>query len=365
MMAGQSMLLGHIMTLTGGSRTATRTRLFLIICSIFLAALCAKAQSDPMLTHYFEVPSYYNPAAVGTTDLLRIRGGARLQWVGIDNAPVSFLATGDMPFKLFNKKFGTGLVLQQESIGLYRNLNIGAQIGYKLNFKKGFLKGSNLTIGLQLGFISQTFKGSDVFIPDNDDYHESDDEAIPKTDVSGTAIDLGLGVFYARKNWWGGISCSHLMAPVIKFQSEGNTTGGGTTGGGSATGGEGVKNYEFKVPRTLYFLAGGNIPIKNTLFEVMPSLIVATDFTFTRAELTARVRFRKFLTAGLAYRYNDAVSLLLGAEYKGISLFYSYDYATSAIAKASSGSHEIFAGYSLKLDFSEKNRNRHKSIRIM
>lgn len=150
------------------------------------------------------------------------------------------------------------------------------------------------------------------------------------------------------------------MEPVIKFQSEGeNSASGGTSQG------EGVKNYEFKVPRTLYFLAGGNIPISNTLFEVMPSLIVATDFNFTRAELTARVRYKKFLTAGLAYRYNDAVSLLLGAEFKGISLYYSYDYSTSAIAKASSGSHEIFAGYSLKLDFSEKNRNRHKSIRIM
>lgn len=330
--------------------------LLIVIASTFGSA----AQSDPMLTHYFEMPSYYNPAAIGTTDLLRVRGGVRMQWVGIDNAPVDFLATGDMPFKLFNKKFGTGLILQQESIGLYRNINIGAQIGYKLNFKKGFLKGSNLTVGLQLGFISQTFKGSDVYIPDNDDYHDSKDDAIPTNDVSGTALDMGLGAFYSIKNWWGGISCTHIMSPTIRFQAKDSGTSGST-----ASGGEGVKNYEFVVPRTLYFMAGGNIPIKNTLFEVMPSLIVATDFTFTRAELTGRLRFRKFLTAGLAYRYNDAVALLLGAEFKGISLFYSYDYATSAIAKASSGSHEIFAGYSMKLDFSEKNRNRHKSIRIM
>lgn len=333
-------------------------RYLVLACLICLVSLGARAQGDAMLTHYFEVPSYYNPAAVGTTDYLRIRGGGRLQWVGVDNAPVSFLATGDMPFKLFNKRFGTGLVLRQESIGLYRTLNMDAQLGYRIGFKKGFLKGSNFIVGLQLGFISQTFKGSDVYLPDNDDYHSGDDEAIPTSDVSGTGLDLGLGVFYTRKNWWGGISCTHLMEPVIKFQSEGEVSGEGSQG-------EGVKNYEFKVPRTLYLLAGGNIPLRNTLFEVMPSLIVATDFTFTRAELTARVRFRKFLTAGLAYRYNDAVSLLLGAEFKGISLSYSYDYATSAIAKASSGSHEIFAGYSLKLDFSEKNRNRQKSIRIM
>jgi hypothetical protein len=55
----------------------------------------------------------------------------------------------------------------------------------------------------------------------------------------------------------------------------------------------------------------------------------------------------------------------LAAEIKNFYLGYSYDYATSAIHKASSGSHELFLGYSLKLNLSEKNRNRHKSIRIM
>lgn len=35
------------------------------------------------------------------------------------------------------------------------------------------------------------------------------------------------------------------------------------------------------------------------------------------------------------------------------------------IVKASSGSHEVFLGYSLKLDLSDKNKNKHKSIRIM
>lgn len=94
-------------------------------------------------------------------------------------------------------------------------------------------------------------------------------------------------------------------------------------------------------------------------------MLVKSDLTFTTAEITGRVRYHKFLTAGLGYRYNDAVMAMIGAEFKGFFLGYSYDYHTSAISKASSGSHEIFAGYSLKLDFSDKNKNKHKSIRIM
>ena len=125
------------------------------------------------------------------------------------------------------------------------------------------------------------------------------------------------------------------------------------------------KNYEFQMGRTFYFMGGSNIPVKNTLFEVIPTVLVKSDLTFTSWEATARCRYNKFLTGGIGYRWKDAVYLTLSAEFKGFYLGYSYDYPTSAIVRASSGSHEIFAGYSLKLDLSDKNRHRHKSIRIM
>lgn len=97
----------------------------------------------------------------------------------------------------------------------------------------------------------------------------------------------------------------------------------------------------------------------------MPSVMFKSDFNTWRAEITGRVRYRKFLSAGVGYRYNDAVMAMLAAEFKGFYVGYSYDYPISAINKASSGSHELIAGYALKLDFSDKNKNKHKSIRIM
>lgn len=305
------------------------------------------AQSDAQFSQYYQVKNYYNPAAIGTSDLLNIRGGMRMQWVGIDNAPRTFAATAEMPFKLFNKRFGVGMLMQQESLGLYKNMNIGVQAGYKLKLFKG-----ELTVGLQLGFINETFKGSEVILPDGDNYHQNNDEAIPMNDLNGNAFDVSVGAFYTRGMWWGGLSMTHLTQPTISLKTE---TGDNTMD----------KSYEFQVGRTLYFMAGCNIPIKNTLFELMPSVFVKSDFTFTTGEATARLRYNKFLTAGIGYRYNDAVTISLGAEFKGFFLGYAYDYATSEIAKASSGSHEIFAGYSLKLDLSEKNKNKHKSIRIL
>jgi hypothetical protein len=93
--------------------------------------------------------------------------------------------------------------------------------------------------------------------------------------------------------------------------------------------------------------------------------MVYSDFTFWTAELMARARYNKFLSFGLGYRYDDAVIATIAAEIKNFYVGYSFDYATSALHSASSGSHEIVVGYSLKLDLGEKNRNRHKSIRIM
>ena len=93
--------------------------------------------------------------------------------------------------------------------------------------------------------------------------------------------------------------------------------------------------------------------------------MVRTDLKRVQADITARLRWKKFLTAGVGYRTNDAVSVLIEAELKGFTLGYSYDYSTSPIMRVSSGSHEVWVGYSLKLNFSEKNRNKHKSIRIM
>ena len=78
-----------------------------------------------------------------------------------------------------------------------------------------------------------------------------------------------------------------------------------------------------------------------------------------------RATFNKFLSFGLGYRYKDAVSAMISAEFKNFFLGYSYDYSTSAINRASSGSHEIVAGYMIKLNFGEKNKNKHRSIRIM
>ncbi len=307
----------------------------------------ARAQNEVLFSQYWALPTVYNPAATGDTDYLRIRGGARLQWIGITHAPTSFVAAGDMPFKLLNKRIGAGVTFQQEGIGLFSNLLVAAQGSYKLKALKG-----QLGIGIQIGYYNSKFRGSDVYIPDNDDYHEGNDPAIPTQDLTGNAFDVSLGVTYTHRLFYAGISAMHITSPKINMTLEGSES-------------TESQQYQSELSRTIYFNAGSNIALKNTLFELQPSLLVATDLSSFAADITMRAKYNKFISFGLGYRWNDAISIMVGAEYKNFFLGYAFDYPLSALARASSGSHELVAGYQLKLDLSGKNKNKHRSIRIM
>ncbi|MCM1291208.1 MAG: type IX secretion system membrane protein PorP/SprF [Prevotella sp.] len=305
------------------------------------------AQTDVQMTQYWAVPTYYNPASTGETDNLRIRGGAKLQWLGIKNAPMGFLALADAPLKIGKQKIGVGVAAMQESLGLFSNLQLGIQGSVKFKALKG-----EFSVGLQGAYFNQKFKGTKVDIPDGDDYHESGDEAIPNEDLSGNAFDFSAGILYTHKYFHFGIAGQHILQPTVKMNVEGTES-------------TDTHDFETELGRMVYFIGGGNIPIKNTLFELQPSFLVKTDFSNFTAEIDFRATYNKFLTFGAGYRWKDAVSVMVGATYKNFFLGYAFDYPLSAIAKASSGSHEIVAGYQLKLDFSQKNKNKHRSIRLM
>ena len=307
-------------------------------------SIAAKAQTDAQFSQYWAVQNYYNPAAIGITDNINIKAGSRIQWIGIDNAPMSFNALGDMPFKFLEKRWAVGLNISSQSMGLYRSINAAAQIAYRKRMLKG-----ELSIGVQVGIINETFKGTEVFIPSDDEYHDTNDDAIPQQDIAGTGFDAAAGLHFTHKYFWVGISATHLNQPSISLKTENSED----------------DMYEFQAGRTYYFMAGGNIPIKNTLFELQPSVFFKTDTQYWTAEATARLRYKKFLSAGVSYRWKDAVAFHIGAELKGVTLGYSYDFPVSNIIKGTSGSHELWLGYNLKLDLGEKNKNKHKSIRLM
>jgi len=56
--------------------------------------------------------------------------------------------------------------------------------------------------------------------------------------------------------------------------------------------------------------------------------------------------------------------VLIGGNFHGVHLGYSYEIYTSAIS-AKNGSHELFVGYQTELNLYKKGRNLHKTVRLL
>jgi len=309
-----------------------------------VVALGANAQSDVAFSHFWVGPGYYNPAAAGELNAIRLTLGSRMQWVDFKHAPMNFYLTADMPYKLFGQRLGAGVKAEFERIGLYTNTRIGAQLAWKRKLGKN----KYLSVGVQPGVFSQTFRGKEVIMPE-DDAHQGNDEAIPKQDVSGTAFDANVGVFFSHPRYWASVAVTHVTSPGIELKVSR----------------EAIDYYEFKVSRGYYFMGGGNIPINNTLFEVQPSAMFAMTQNVWAAQIAAMLRYNRMFNIGVGYRHKDAVTAFIGVNLKDAYIGYAYDYPISAISKATFGSHEVFVTYNVKLENREKNKNKQKSVRLM
>ena len=319
-------------------------RLLAAMTLTVVVAIGAMAQSDAAFSHFWLGKGYYNPAAAGELNAIHMNLGSRMQWVDFKHAPMNFFLTVDAPFKFMGQRLGLGAKAEFERIGLYTNTRIGAQVAYKRKLGKNMM----ISVGVQPGVFSQTFRGKEVIL--NTDSGEGDDPAIPnKQDVSGTAFDANVGVMFSHPRYWASFAVTHVTAPGIELKISR----------------ESIDYYEFKVSRGYYFAGGGNIPINNTLFEIQPSALFASYQKFWTAQVATMMRYNRMLNIGLGYRWKDAVTAFIGVNLKDAYIGYAYDYPVSAISKATFGSHEVFITYNVKLNNKEKNKNKQKSVRLM
>ena len=313
-----------------------RPLLFTIVLLLTCVSL-TRAQYDVRLSQYFQAKPYYNPASIGATEDLNILALARMEWVGIKGAPLSFFAMADMPLTLGKTQHGVGVVLLTESIGLFQNTHVGLQYAYKQKLFGGTISG-----GFQIGLVNQSFDGSKVEMVESE-YHQQTDEAIPTSQVSGMGFDMNFGLFYTHKKFYAGIGMAHLIEPELQL-------------------GENAYSY---IGRTYNFMGGYNIQLPNPLFELQPSVFLLTDLQSFHTDITARLEYNKMFNGGVSYRVNESVGILFGVKIGRFQAGYAYDFPITALGQATSGSHELCVRYSLKLKKTKTGKNRHKSVRIL
>ncbi len=311
-----------------------------IICFLFLYIiinLAAIAQQDPQFTFNKLTLLTVNPGYAGNDGQITGTMLNRYQWDGVHGAPKTLVFSAGAATELFGVNSGVGINIVSDELGFQQNIAVTFDYAYRKKTRFG-----DLGIGTSLGFYNMAIK-AEWFIPESD-YHDAvtDDQDIPPSESSQLAFDLGLGVYLRSKDYFFGVSATHINQASILL-------------------GETARTY---LARHYYLSGGYNITLSDPLFELQPAIYIKTDMAGYQADFNIDLVYNKRFSGGLNYRINDAVSILVGFEMNnGLRMGYAYDIITSALAGYSGGSHELFLSYSIDLG---KNRNKkYKSIRYL
>ncbi len=310
-----------------------RQRCVILCIGLLLAAYC-RGQYDPQLSHYFDMETSFNPAAVGKESKVDIHVAYNMALVGYENNPNTIYAGVDAPFYFIKMYHGAGLEFMNDNIGVFSHLRMNVKYAGKFR-----LFGGQMSIGAEVGILMETLKGDKV------DLEDSGDPAFSSSNQTGNHLDLAAGLYYNHKYFYVGASVSHLLAPTI---SMGETN-------------------ELKVDRTYYFTGGCNIRLRNSFLTIKPSVLFRTDMTTYRGDITARLEYtheKRMMYIGLGYSPTNSVTLFVGGNFHGVVIGYSYEYYTSGVSFVNGG-HELIVGYQIDVNLIKKGRNKHQSVRIL
>ncbi|MBO7052660.1 MAG: PorP/SprF family type IX secretion system membrane protein [Prevotella sp.] len=312
-----------------------KCKAIILTALVALVSQRAGAQYDAYFSHYFDMQTAYNPAAAGKESKINVTGAYAMALSGFENAPTTAYISGDMPFYFINNVHGVGLQLWSDKTGLHTRQTIDAQ--YALRKQLG---GGWLSVGVQAGLLNMKFEGSKVDVIDTDDPVFK-----TKSDVDGNALDLGVGLLYQRANWYVGVSGQHVTSPQVKLGEV----------------------YKYDVAATWYLHGGVDFQLRHPLFKVSTSAIVRTDGVTYRGDVTGRLIYtydNRMFYGGVTYSPTNSVTALLGANFHGVVVGYSYEFYTNGI-DLKNGTHELFVGYQTDIELTKKGKNRHQTTRTL
>lgn len=321
-------------------------RFAVVFLPLFCASLGLYAQYDAPIGQYMFMSASYNPAAVGDGDLMRVYGSHRMDFTGIQDAPMTTVVSFSSPFVIGKTRHGAGVKFINDRFGLFSNQGFYVDYAYKLALGNGVL-----SIGVDLGLMNVSFAMDSVDLgAGQDDYHTETDEALPQVSgggsekgASGMGFDMGVGVYYSASSWWLGASYAHLTQPSLELDDR----------------------TDFAVKGMVYLAGGYNWQLKNKDWMLMPSMMVQTDFRGWDVNVSMLAQVQNRFRFGLGYRIAGSVNVILGMDIiNGLQLGYTYELPANGLIRESYGSHEVYLAYGFNV-LKPKHTNRYKSVRYL
>jgi type IX secretion system PorP/SprF family membrane protein len=279
-----------------------------------VAFLDANAQQDPHYTQYMYNMNVMNPAYAGSRENLTFGLLYRKQWVGIEDAPTTFTATGHSPV---GKNVGVGLSIISDKIGPVNEKNVFADVSYTLN-----LGGEHrLAFGLKTG---ATFQDIGLLSQVSPTLQDKLDPAFLE-DVNGTYFNFGTGIFYYTNKYY-------FAASVPNFIKSKHFD--------RITRPDGVK---YGTETSHYFLTGGYVFQIAPETKFKPSFMMKSAFNApTSLDLSANFLFFEKFELGATYRLQDSFGGMVNYKInEGLRIGYAYDRIVSDLKISTPSSHEF------------------------
>ncbi len=278
--------------------------------AIVLLIVCrpAQAQQYPLFTNYLLNQYGFNPATTGMVRDMQVNLYYRKQWTGFPDAPSTRLAA--FRTRLHRVPFGLGGYFFKDEAGALRRAGGTALLSYSQQL------GANTVISVGFAGGLHQMRLMDGYIVRDDD-----DEVLLNARLGLWAPDFNAGFHLQAGDFYFGFSIPQLFEPKLRFGDRQNLSS--------------LESH--------YYLVTGYDWALHDEFRLEPSLMLKlVDGAPLQMEAGLRGIFLNRFWVGGLYRTQDALAVMAGFAVG--SLFeaaYSYDFTTSGLRHASSGSHEV------------------------
>ncbi len=290
--------------------------LLFVLCSISISA-----QQDPQFTQYMYNTMSVNPAYAGNNGHLAALLLHRSQWVGINGAPNTQVLAVDTPLK---NKLGVGGIISRDALGPSSEISVDGNVSYTIQLDSA---NSKLSFGMKLG-------GRIFDVDFSKGLTEDADVAFQNNIKSKFFPTIGAGIYYDTKK-------GYLGFAIPNFFSQKHYDG---------------EEQEIAAERLHYYFIGGKVVDLTPDVKLKPAFFVKwVPGAPIIADVSVNALLKETFTFGLAYRWDDSFSTLLGMQINpNFSAGYAYDLTTSNLASYTGGSHELFVRYEFKSSKKQK-----------
>lgn len=271
------------------------------------------AQQDAQYTQYMYNTININPAYAGSRGAMSIFAMHRTQWVGLDGAPVTNVASINTP--LNNNNLGLGISFINDRIGPTNENTISADFSYTIPMSE--------TLKLSFG-IKATANLFNLDISKLDP--SQPDPSIQNID-NEFSPNIGAGLYLHSDKGYVGISIPNFIESNRYDDNE-------------------VAIFKEKIN---YYLIGGYVFDLNSTVKFKPAVLTKMVIGAPlQVDVSGNFMFSEKFVVGVAYRWSAALSAMVGFQVSdGMYIGYGYDRETTRLNNYNSGSHEIFLRYEI------------------